>query len=123
MQIDTASILAFVMLAALIIVAWRSGKSPETGRAMLKEHARLKSRLTSVEEALKGCATRSDVAALSGKIDALEEHAASAGDINALEGKINVCLTKIDAVEKAADRTESSVEWLKNYFIQRGIEK
>lgn len=123
MLIDTGSILAFCALAALIFVGWRSNRGTGSDRALLKDHARLKSRLSSLEESFKGCATKADVVALAGKIDALEEHAASAGDINALEGKVNVALTEIAAVAKAADRTEAGVQRIEGFFIQKGIER
>ena len=57
------------------------------------------------------------------KMDALEEHAASAGDINALEGKVNTVMAKVEAVEKAADRTEQGVQRIENFFIQKGMER
>lgn len=121
MHIDLPSILALGLMAVVIFLGWRNNRQPHSSHALIREHARLKSRLSAVEADLKGCATKSDVAALSGKIDALEEHAASSGELTALEGKINVALSKIDAVEKATDRTEEGIKRIEGFFIQKGI--
>jgi hypothetical protein len=122
MQLDVASILALGLLVALVFLAVRSNKgSPQLDRALVREHAKLKNRIAKVEADLSGCATKVDIMALSGKIEALEEHAASAGDINALEGKVNVALAKIDAVEKSSDRTAKGVERIETFLIEKGL--
>ncbi len=123
MQVDTASILAFFALVALIFVGWRANRAPGSDRAMLKQQARLSSRLAVLEEGFKGCATRSDMAALAVKIDSLEEHTASAGDINALEGKVNVLQAEVAANRQETGLTRRGVERLENFFIQKGIER
>lgn len=123
MHIDAASIVALCLIVAVLLLGWRGRQSPGGDRALLEDHSRLKSRVISLEESFKGCATKSDMAVLSAKMDALEEHAASAGDINALEGKVNTVMAKVEAVEKAADRTEQGVQRIENFFIQKGMER
>lgn len=128
MQIEFSSIVAAVLLMTVITLALLSRRQQRMGttgldRALVKEHGKLKDRMAAVEAQLSSCATKADMAALSGKIDALEEHSASAGDINALEGKVNAALVKIEAVEKAADRTEAGVSRIEGYLMQRGIDR
>lgn len=121
MQIDTASILALAIIVALIFLGWRGRTGGD--RHILREHSKLKSRLTSVEEALKSCATKADIAAVSGKIDALEEYAASAGDINALEGKINVIGERVDGVKGVALDTRESVKVIERLLMKGALDR
>lgn len=128
MQIDFGSIVALALLVAIVGLAFTGRRHGRHGfgvvdRALVQEHGRLKDRMAAVEAQMGGCATKSDIAALNGKIDALEESAASSGDIHALEGKVNVALSEIAAVAKAADRTEAGVQRIESFFIQKGMER
>ena len=130
MQIDISAIVAIALLLAVIFLGWRSNRAPGLDHRLLKEHSHLKTRLTTVEEALKSCATRADVIALSGKIDALEEYAASAGDINALEGKVNVIGERVDGVRRSiiemredGKETRESLKVIERLLMKGALDK
>lgn len=118
MQLDLGSILALGLIAGLFLLGWRANRAPGADRALLKEHSQLKGRISALEEGFKGCATRADVAALSGKIDALEEHTASSGEMNALEGKINVIGERVDGVKEMMHDTRESVKVIERLLMK-----
>lgn len=119
MQIDIATTLALVLCLSVLLLGVRARRSPGVDRALLEDHSRLKTRVTTLEEGLKGCATRADMVALSGKIDALEEHAASAGDINALEGKVNVIGERVQGVKETVNEMRDSVKFIERVMMKR----
>ncbi|MEO7691274.1 MAG: hypothetical protein ABIS51_18465 [Sphingomonas sp.] len=111
-------------IAAAIVIAvfWTVHRH---GRGNPENTGHLGRRLREVETTLKGCATRGSLDLLAEQVRNLESHAASSGEVVALEGKINgmegTLSAKIDAVAKAADRTEAGVQRLEGYFLQRGV--
>ncbi len=128
MQIDFASIIAITLLVAVILLALLGRRQQRHGvtgvdRALVKEHGRLKDRMTAVEAQLGGCATKGDFAVLSAKIDALEEHAASSGEINALEGKINVIGERVEGMKEMTSDTRDSVRVIERILMNGRLDR
>lgn len=124
MQIDVASILALGLLLALVFLAWRGGgQSPDVERALVAELGKVKNRMSKVESELGVCASKTDIAALSGKIEALEEYAASSGDMNALEGKVNVIAERVANTKEIALQTHESVKVIERLLMKGRLDQ
>lgn len=124
MQIDVASILALGLLVALIFLAWRgSRQNPAVDRALVNELGKVKNRVTKIEADMAGCATKVDIAALTGKIEALEEHAASAGDLLALQGQIHVIEERVAGVKETVDDVRDSVKVIERLLMSGRLDK
>ena len=94
---DIEVIVSIAILLAVGWAVWKGGQAnPETNRAVLGRVSRLTGRVEAIEQNLAHLCKREDLAAISGKIDVLEEHSASSGDINALEGKVNAMDATVD---------------------------
>jgi predicted nucleic acid-binding Zn-ribbon protein len=119
MQIDFASIVALTLLVAVVSMAWLNRRqSPGVDRAIAQEMGKIKNRVAKVEAQLGGCATREDIAALTGKIEALEEYSASSGEIIALEGKINTLGERVEAVRETAKETRDAVKVIERLLMK-----
>lgn len=135
MQIDFSSIVAITLLLAVIALAVMGRREQRRGaggvdRALVKEHGKLKDRIAAVEAQVGGCATKSDFAVLNGKIDALEEHAASSGEINALEGKVNVVAERVEGLRGTIQdmrddgrETRESVKVIERLLMKGALDK
>lgn len=106
----------------LLLVFWSVHRH---GRGNPENTGHLGRRLKDVEATLQGCATRGSLDLLAEQVRNLESHAASSGEVIELGAKINgienTLIAKIDAVAKAADRTEAGVQRIEGYFLQRGV--
>jgi outer membrane murein-binding lipoprotein Lpp len=125
--VDIASIAFCVLIIGLVLFAfYRHGRgNPETTGAIARRQGAIEKAMAMLETSLEGCATRGALDLLAEQVRNLEAHAASSGEMNALEQKINgMDLTlnaKIDGVRHAADRTEAAVSRIEGYFLQKGV--
>jgi predicted nucleic acid-binding Zn-ribbon protein len=124
MQIDFGSIVAVTLLIAVILLAWRKGgPQPDIDRALVRELGKVKNRIAKVEADLSGCATKLDIAALTGKVEGLEERAATAGDMLALEGKVNVIGERVAGMKEKVDDTHDSVKVIERMLMKGALDK
>ncbi|MEO6217745.1 MAG: hypothetical protein ABIO86_17080 [Sphingomonas sp.] len=113
-------------IAAAIVIAvfWTVHRH---GRGNPENTGHLGRRLKDVEVTLQSCATRGSLDLLAEQVRNLESHAASSGEVIELGARINgiesTLVAKIDAVGKAADRTEAGVQRIEGYFLSKGINR
>ena len=125
--VDVVSIaICVVIVAGVFFSVWKHGRgNPETTGSLARQMRKYSSKIDSLEQSLEGCATRGALDLLAEQVSNLRASSASSGEVVALEMKIQgleqTLSAKIDAVAKAADRTEAGVQRIEGYFLQRGV--
>lgn len=125
---DIISIMIGLFIVAIVLFAfWKHGRgNPETTGSLARQLRTHGLKFAEMEETLKGCATTAALGVLASEVRALEQSAASSGEVLALAAQMagmrETLNTKIDGVKAAADRTEAAVARIEDYFIRRGID-
>ncbi|RYY25225.1 MAG: hypothetical protein EOP62_14280 [Sphingomonadales bacterium] len=124
--------LQLAIAAAIVIAVFYSVH--RHGRGNPEGTGALDRRMQKVEQTLKGCATRGSLDLLAEQVRNLEAHAASSGEVAAIEGKINLARAEIQGVRDlmserisgvaaSAKRTEEGVQRIEKFFLEAGMQR
>lgn len=137
MSIDWASVaISLAIIALVLLVHWRGQRvgiaGTQAGTGSARQINKLFAEVSSIKDRVEGLASRPELTLLASQLKALEQHAASSGEVYAVEGKINALRSQLEGniktlhaelqgVAKAADRTEDAVQRIEGILIKQAL--
>ncbi|MEO6361080.1 MAG: hypothetical protein ABIO43_10985 [Sphingomicrobium sp.] len=117
-MIDFEVLAAFAILGLMMVLAFKGGRNnPVTTGRLANDLHKTKNKLMVIAKELEEAATKADLEALRLEITG----SATSVEVKALSDKVTTVCTKVDGIEKAADRTEEAVQRIEGFLIKKAL--
>lgn len=125
---DWELIVSVIFLGAMLYLAYSGGKANPMTTGKLKQEIDVENRkladdihiaknqLMSLEQQLKGTASKEDVERLRSEM----KDSATSDDVKEIGGQVNTVCAKVEGLEGAIERTDRGVQRLEHYFLKKG---
>lgn len=120
--------IAATIVAGVFFSVWHHGRgNPESTGTLARQLRSHGARIDGLQEGLKGCATRGALDLLAEQVRNLEAHAASSGEVLALERKItgmnDTLGERIAAVKDTGEDTRAGVRRIEAILMKGALDK